>query len=74
MKEAILSPCAHCDADQAREWYESRENGLGYDFIHALDEALSRICRSPNAYRRVGRVFHTSRNPRELRKRVGEND
>ena len=97
MKEVILSPCALCDADQSREWYEKREAGLGYDFIHALDEACSRISREPDSSRVVSgqiqrcmmrrfpfniifevrddciwvyAVFHTSRNPEDLTKRI----
>lgn len=54
MKKSILSPCALCDADEARKWYEKCEPGLGSEFVRALEEGLSRIETNPELHR----VFH----------------
>lgn len=53
MKRSILSPCALCDADDARRWYEEREPGLGSEFVRALEECLSRIEENPELARVV---------------------
>lgn len=53
MKKSILSPCALCDADDARRWYESCEPGLGSEFVHALEECLIHIEANPEMHRVV---------------------
>jgi plasmid stabilization system protein ParE len=53
MKKSVLSPCALCDADDARRWYEAREPGLGSEFVRALEECLSRIEDNPELSRIV---------------------
>lgn len=51
MKKAALSPCALCDADEAMRWYDSREHGLGAEFVKALDECIGQIERHPDLFR-----------------------
>jgi toxin ParE1/3/4 len=97
MKSCVLSPCALCDADEARRWYETRQMGLGLEFVQALDKCLSDIEAQPELYRIfrvpyrktllrrfpyqvvyeirndclwVLAVYHTSRNPSGLTRRL----
>ena len=51
MKESILSPCALCDADDAKRWYDKREPGLGSEFVRALEECISRVEQDPMLHR-----------------------
>ena len=53
MKKSVLSPCALCDADDARRWYDNCEPGLGSEFVRALEECLSRSEADPELHRVV---------------------
>jgi plasmid stabilization system protein ParE len=45
-KLLILAAAEH-DVDEAFEWYERRQTGLGYEFLRALDARLHFIQRNP---------------------------
>lgn len=51
MKPAILSPCALCDADDAKRWYDHCDKGLGSEFLRSLDECIGRIGLDPKRNR-----------------------
>ena len=97
MKDVILSPSALTDSEQARDWYERREPGLGYEFLDALDATIAKVAEYPGTFRFIRNpfrrclmnrfpfmvvfeerddciwilaVFHTSRNPGDLDRRI----
>ena len=51
---------AEAELTQAFEWYEARSGGLGGQFLIAVDAALSRIVRDPEAYPVVHRDVRRS--------------
>lgn len=48
-----LEPEASAELEEAALWYESRRQGLGFDFLQAIDTALEQIARWPEAGARV---------------------
>lgn len=48
--QLIISPEAELDIQDAFEWYEQRDPGLGSEFIRAVDSCLALIGRNPLAY------------------------
>lgn len=46
-------PEARLDVLEAREWYESRAAGLGFEFARAVDAAAAGILRFPASHPRV---------------------
>jgi plasmid stabilization system protein ParE len=51
--KVIFRPEARAEALEAREWYESRAPGLGFEFARALDAALAAAVRNPGAFVRA---------------------
>ena len=49
----IVDPAAEMDIAQAAGWYEANGPGLGDAFVRAVEVALARIGRMPEAYARV---------------------
>lgn len=49
MKIEFLEP-AQAELDEAFLWYEEQRQGLGYEFIDEVDEALKRLSYRPKAY------------------------
>ena len=45
--ELIIRPEAEAELGEAFEWYESRVQGLGADFLLAIDATLANILRNP---------------------------
>ena len=43
-------PAARAELREAREWYEARVAGLGFEFTRAVEAALMAIQRSPEVY------------------------
>ena len=43
-------PEASEEAESAVDWYESRQEGLGRDFLEELERALTLIAESPNTW------------------------
>ncbi len=50
MKEVIVREEAESDISRSYEWYESKREGLGANFMLCVDEAFSRISRNPKHY------------------------
>lgn len=46
----IIQPEAEYDIQDAFEWYESKNPGLGSEFVRAVDACLSGIGRNPLGY------------------------
>ena len=46
----LIRPEAKDDIDGAFDWYESRRDGLGFEFERCLEEAFARILRDPESY------------------------
>ena len=46
-RELIIRPEAEAELGEAFEWYESRVQGLGSEFLLAIDATLSGILRNP---------------------------
>jgi toxin ParE1/3/4 len=62
----IIRPEAEDDLTEARDWYNGRRDGLGAEFLTAVEESLDRVRESPllrpPEYRSVRR-FHIARFP-----------
>jgi plasmid stabilization system protein ParE len=48
------------DAEQARDWYERRELGLGSDFLDALEGTILEIAESTEFYRFIRKPYRRS--------------
>ena len=48
--QLIISPEAELDIEDAFQWYEQRDSGLGSEFVRAVDSCLASIGRNPEAY------------------------
>jgi hypothetical protein len=53
----IVRPEVHEDILQGAQWYESREPGLGVDFVNEVDAAIARILAGPTRYAKAYRGF-----------------
>ena len=49
-KPIIIRAEAEADINDAYQWYESQRKGLGEGFLLCIEEALSRITRTPLIY------------------------
>jgi plasmid stabilization system protein ParE len=47
---------AEIDIAETFDWYEARSEGLGGDFLRAVDAVLANIQRNPFAYQVIGRA------------------
>jgi len=56
MKPIRLAPAATQEADEAADWYESRQPGLAARFLAELDDVLAQIQHHPSAFPRVREV------------------
>lgn len=43
----IVRPLAESDIDQAAQWYEDQQPGLGFRFLDVLDQVMERIRTAP---------------------------
>lgn len=43
-------PIALKEIEEAWQWYESRREGLGNDFVLCVEESLEKISRNPKLY------------------------
>jgi len=48
-----LSALAAADIQQARDWHDAKEPGLGDKFLQRVDEAITRIAENPFQYASV---------------------
>jgi plasmid stabilization system protein ParE len=53
LPEIIFQPEAEAEITEAFRWYEDKNEGLGSEFMRALDASLSSIQRNPTAYAAV---------------------
>ena len=53
MYKLIIKPFAEEDAKDAANWYNEKREGLGNEFLLALEAALNAIQRNPNLYQVV---------------------
>ena len=51
----VIRRKARTDFLEAFDWYEGRTEGLGAEFLHAVDYALASIQRNPLGYQSVYR-------------------
>lgn len=49
-RQVIVRPEAEAEVRQAFEWYQKRSEGLGLEFLRAIEACLSGIVRNPFAY------------------------
>lgn len=58
MNQVSLQPIASAEAEAAAVWYETRQSGLGVEFVLELDAALERACSAPLQYRSLYPGLH----------------
>ncbi|WP_374791921.1 hypothetical protein [Aerosakkonema funiforme] len=46
----VFRPEVREELDEAYNWYESQQPGLGDDFLDCVDEILNRIFQMPESY------------------------
>ena len=46
----VFRPEVREELDEAYNWYESQQPGLGDDFLDCVDEILNRICHIPESF------------------------
>lgn len=49
-RKIIVRPEAEAEVQAAFDWYEEQSDGLGFEFLRAIDACLSGITRNPLAY------------------------
>jgi toxin ParE1/3/4 len=58
--ELITTPEAEQDITEAYAWYESRQIGLGEEFLNCVDACIERLRRSPEMYPIVHESYRRS--------------
>ena len=58
-----LSALAALDIQQAREWHDAREPGLGDQFLQRVDETMTRIGQNPFQYQVIAGTREHRRAP-----------
>jgi toxin ParE1/3/4 len=51
----VLRPEAEADIEDARNWYEAQQAGLGDEFIEEVDAVLRRVGRAPRQFPKIHR-------------------
>lgn len=49
-RQILVRPEAEAEVQQAFDWYEEQSEGLGLEFLRAIEACLSGITRNPFAY------------------------
>jgi plasmid stabilization system protein ParE len=49
-KSLIILPQAEKDIEEAYDWYQERELGLGEEFLRCIDASIQTIARNPEIY------------------------
>jgi hypothetical protein len=49
-RKIIVRPEAEAEVQSAFDWYEEQSDGLGFDFLRAIDACLSGVQRNPFAF------------------------
>ena len=76
-RELIFRPEAEAELREAFEWYESRVQGLGAEFLLAIDATLASIVRNPLQHPLVHKTVRRAllrRFPYEIFFVLGEHD
>ncbi len=53
MYKLIVKPLAESDAIDVSKWYNKRRDGLGGEFLLALDAKINEIQRNPNNHQTI---------------------
>lgn len=53
LKTLILTPQAEKDFDDAYDWYESQDSGLGREFARCVDVKITSLLRTPQQHQVV---------------------
>lgn len=53
--EVLLRPEAEADLEESYRWYENQVDGLGEEFLRAVDARISLIQRNPSAFAPIHR-------------------
>ena len=48
----IILPAAEDDLAEARDWYDAQQDGLGIEFLAAIEDVFDRIQATPELYAR----------------------
>jgi plasmid stabilization system protein ParE len=56
----LILPAAERDISEAFAWYESRQSGLGFEFLRAVDARIRSIERTPKMYGCIERQYRTA--------------
>jgi plasmid stabilization system protein ParE len=48
LAKLLILATAEADIDEAFEWYEQRQTGLGFEFMRAVDARIRSIQRNPD--------------------------
>jgi len=70
MRSVVVQPEATQKIDDAFGWYEDKEPGLGFRFLHDLETAYAVFFEFDGKLAVVHSVFHCSRNPVEWQERL----
>ena len=46
----VFRPQVRNELNEAYDWYESQQSGLGDEFLECIDEIINRICLMPESY------------------------
>ncbi len=57
MRSVVVQPEATHETDDAFGWYEDKEDGLGFRFLHDLETAYAAIARRPETFQQVRSGF-----------------
>ncbi len=55
---ARLASAAEAEVAEAFDWYESQREGLGAEFLVAIDDAIAQVCRQPYRWPKSTRETH----------------
>jgi len=56
----VFRPEVREELNEAYNWYENQQTGLGDDFLNCIDDILNRICQMPESYPIVYRDIRRS--------------
>jgi toxin ParE1/3/4 len=57
----VVQSEAIIDIQEAFDWYEERQAGLGYEFIEELEEGFERLCKHPQHYTAINQTYRRLR-------------
>lgn len=53
MYKLIIKPLAELDATEAAKWYNNKRDGLGDEFLLALDAKINNLQRNPTSFQLI---------------------